>query len=373
MRGGLASANFEGAWAYATGKDVLVGLIDQGVNYTHLDLSGNYATGLDYDPRDDLSSLDAMPDDLGHQHGTEVAGIIAGSIHNTIGTIGAAPDATITASYLRYGSRSTWPNWSTCCRRQSDSMSRTTAGGSHQRSPTISITASFLNWRRRSRMRRQTDVTVSAPPSWWRAATASSISTARISATTSNFHNLSNSRYVIAVGAHDAQGEVCLLFKPRYQSADICPRRRTGDDRPATPSDPQSSAYVSGTSFAAPLVSSAIALMLEVNPDLGYRDIQSILAITAKSSEAAGAISNGALNFNGSGLVFDREMGFGKLDAEAAVKLAMTWTGHATAANEAASRRLVRSADGVRRHQPVDRSDDRQSRRRQGFRSDSSS
>ena len=61
-----------------------------------------------------------------------------------------------------------------------------------------------------------------------------------------------------------------------------------------------------------------------------------------------GATSNGALNVNGSGLVFDREMGFGRLDAEAAVKLAMTWTGQSTAANEAASRRLVRSAGGIR-------------------------
>ena len=102
--GGIASANFEGAWAYATGKGVLVGIVDEGVNYTHLDLAGNYATDLDYDPRDDSSAQDAMPDDLGKQHGTEVAGVIAGSIENTIGTIGGAPDATITAAYMRFGS-----------------------------------------------------------------------------------------------------------------------------------------------------------------------------------------------------------------------------------------------------------------------------
>ena len=94
------------------------------------------------------------------------------------------------------------------------------------------------------------------------------------------------------------------------------------------------SEYVSGTSFAAPMVSSAIALMLEVNPDLGYRDIQQILAITAKPSNADGAEANGALNVNGGGLVFDREMGFGMLDAEAAVKLARFWTLQSTAANE---------------------------------------
>ena len=41
-----------------------------------------------------------------------------------------------------------------------------------------------------------------------------------------------------------------------------------------------------------------------------------------------------ALNVNGGGLVFDREMGFGMLDAEAAVKLARFWTLQSTAANE---------------------------------------
>ena len=44
--------------------------------------------------------------------------------------------------------------------------------------------------------------------------------------------------------------------------------------------------------------------------------------------------ANGALNVNGGGLVFDREMGFGMLDAEAAVKLARFWTLQSTAANE---------------------------------------
>ena len=100
--GGVASANFEGAWIFATGKGVLVGIVDEGVNYTHVDLANSYSTDLDYDPRDGNSARDAMPDNLRSQHGTEVAGVIAGSIQNTIGTIGGAPDATITASYLRY-------------------------------------------------------------------------------------------------------------------------------------------------------------------------------------------------------------------------------------------------------------------------------
>ena len=112
------------------------------------------------------------------------------------------------------------------------------------------------------------------------------------------------------------------------------------------------------------MVSSAIALMLEVNPDLGYRDIQQILAITAKPSNADGAIANGAQNVNGGGLVFDREMGFGMLDAEAAVKLARFWTLQSTAANEQhLGGSFVLPAE-FSTDQPVDRGHDRQSGRR---------
>ena len=39
--------------------------------------------------------------------------------------------------------------------------------------------------------------------------------------------------------------------------------------------------YASGTSFAAPIVSGVVAIMLEANPNLGYRDVQEILALSS--------------------------------------------------------------------------------------------
>ena len=331
--GGLASANFEGAWVYATGKNVLVGLVDEGVNYTHLDLSGSYATGLDYDPRDDLSSLDAMPDDLGQQHGTEVAGIIAGSIHNTIGTIGAAPDATITASYLRYGPDVTMTELVDVLSQQSGFDVANNSWGF------TSAFADNFHDGYFSGISNQLENAVTNGRNGLGTALVMAGGNGKFNiegenfGDDSNFHNLSNSRYVIAVGAHNADGQSAFFSSPGTNlliSAPGVGLVTTGGNSVGS----QSSTYVSGTSFAAPLVSSAIALMLEVNPDLGYRDIQKILAITAKSSGAPGATSNGALNINGSGLVFDREMGFGTLDAAAAVKLAQQWTEHSTASNE---------------------------------------
>jgi subtilisin-like proprotein convertase family protein len=79
--------------------------------------------------------------------------------------------------------------------------------------------------------------------------------------------------------------------------------------------------------------------MLEANPNLGYRNVQEILAYSAiKTSTASNSWSyNGASNWNGGGLHFDsltHDLGFGLVDALAAVRIAETWT-HApsTAAN----------------------------------------
>lgn len=58
-----------------------------------------------------------------------------------------------------------------------------------------------------------------------------------------------------------------------------------------------------GTSFSAPVVSGIVALMLEANPYLGYRDVQEILALTATTKGITDSQwqRNGAKNWNGTG------------------------------------------------------------------------
>ncbi len=84
---------------------------------------------------------------------------------------------------------------------------------------------------------------------------------------------------------------------------------------------------VSGTSFSAPIVSGIIALMLEANPNLGFRDVQDILAYSALPSFYDGEtiFINSAINSNGGGLLYNIHHGFGKVDALGAVRLAETW------------------------------------------------
>lgn len=72
------------AWEIERGsQNVLVAVIDTGVDYTHPDLSGRVVLGYDYvnndnDPRDD------------HYHGTHCAGIIGAGINNGVGIAGVS-------------------------------------------------------------------------------------------------------------------------------------------------------------------------------------------------------------------------------------------------------------------------------------------
>ncbi|MBN2105525.1 S8 family serine peptidase [bacterium] len=72
-----------------TGKDILVGIIDTGIDYTHPALGGGFGSGYKVMGGYDIYNHDADPmDDNGH--GTHVAGIVAG---NSDRVRGVAPDA----------------------------------------------------------------------------------------------------------------------------------------------------------------------------------------------------------------------------------------------------------------------------------------
>ena len=76
----------------------------------------------------------------------------------------------------------------------------------------------------------------------------------------------------------------------------------------------------SGTSASAPMISGVTALMLSANPNLTWRDVKRILALTARRNDAnnAGWASYKGLNFN-------PYYGFGVADATKAVAMAKTF------------------------------------------------
>lgn len=327
----FGSASFKAAWDFATGSGVTIGLVDEGVNYTHVDLSGSFDRSIDFDPMD-TGDQDARPDSLSEEHGTEVAGVIAGSGANDVGTIGAAPGATITASYLRYG-QVTISNLVDILAHQSaydisnNSWGFTAAfadnGGEYYFAPVVEAIASAAS-----------DGRGGLGTAMVFAAGNGKLSVGGQNiGDDANFHSLSNNRFSITVGAHDSTGESAFFSSPGANVLLSAPGMSLLTTSGLEDGSSEST-YASGTSFAAPMVSSAVALMLEANPNLGYRDIQEILAISSDPSRSGLAVANGAGNINGGGMLFDREMGFGALNALSAVNLARSWTSQHTAANE---------------------------------------
>ncbi|HSV29559.1 MAG TPA: S8 family serine peptidase, partial [Candidatus Omnitrophota bacterium] len=92
----------------------------------------------------------------------------------------------------------------------------------------------------------------------------------------------------------------------------------------------------SGTCGATPLATGVMALMLDANPGLGYRDVYEILAYSARRTEGDPLqwSTNAAGNWNGGGLHVSHRVGYGLIDAHAAVRMAETWERQSTAANE---------------------------------------
>ena len=151
-----------------------------------------------------------------------------------------------------------------------------------------------------------------------------------------NHHNFQNARETITVAAIDPDDTVSGFSTPGAAilvgayGNDIMTTDRLGGV--GVPGD--YNAGFNGTSAAAPQVSAIIALMLEANPNLGYRDVQSILAHSTRHPDSASWKQNSASDHNLGGHYFNDDMGFGIVDGFAAVRLAETWQSAQTAQNE---------------------------------------
>uniref|UniRef100_A0AC35U9N5 P/Homo B domain-containing protein n=1 Tax=Rhabditophanes sp. KR3021 TaxID=114890 RepID=A0AC35U9N5_9BILA len=77
-----------------------------------------------------------------------------------------------------------------------------------------------------------------------------------------------------------------------------------------------------GTSASAPLAAGIIALALEANPSLTWRDMQHIVLRTANPTPL---LNNPGWSTNGAGRKISNQFGYGLMDAGALVKLAKVW------------------------------------------------
>jgi subtilisin-like proprotein convertase family protein len=163
-----------------------------------------------------------------------------------------------------------------------------------------------------------------------------------------NYHNLTNFRSVITVGSINQEADLGKLINPSHPFSNPGAAiliSAPGSNISSTSNilyNQNGSAFqnefetIQGTSFSAPIVSGVAALMLQANPNLGYRDVQHILAYSAKNFQDQNTQwqTNGAKDWNGGGLRYSADYGFGIVNAFAAVRLAETWNQQNNAENE---------------------------------------
>lgn len=342
-------ANVLPAWKDYTGEGIRVAVFDQGIDGSHPDLDGNLLSALGRDAA--TLSGDGLPERSGDNHGTAVAGVIAAE-RNGAGIVGVAYGADLVSIYSPlnesvsiFGSRVA--NAYSYARsagvdivNDSWGFGQLFLGGANYAfvddfaSPNFAAAGRELNH------------LAALGRGGLGAIVVQSAGNAYGYGDDTNLHNFQNSRYVITVAASDYFGEAASYSSPGASILVAAPGgERAGasgivtTDRVGAAGYTSSSDYVflAGTSFSAPIVSGVVALMLEANPALGYRDVQEILACSARRIGADWSHweINAADNWNGGGLHFDKghQFGFGLVDATAAVRLAETWGPAHTVAN----------------------------------------
>lgn len=308
---GLLDLNVTEVWestgggATYTGAGVRIAIIDDGVDNSHPDLDNNYDATSDYDFID--SDTDASPLST-NGHGTAVAGIIAAE-NNGSGAVGVAYDATI------FGSRVTTEGIFPAV--PDDTVEQITQAidtASGEDTMTGGVEADIVNISLGTLTDNNLmDLGVPTPSLMDDLNTAINTATAdgrgglgtiivksagneRTNNLDANLSSWNANKQTISVAAVQQDGFVNanstqgsnLLVSAFGPSGEVVTTDYVGEggfNSPGSGGDFVDLDYTNSfgdTSAAAAMVSGVVALMLEANPDLGWRDVQEILANSAR-------------------------------------------------------------------------------------------
>ncbi|KAJ3163774.1 Proprotein convertase subtilisin/kexin type 7 [Geranomyces variabilis] len=315
--GGLANQdiNVTPVWARGiNGNGTTVSVIDDGVLFTHEDLSENWYEAGSYDFNERTTK--PLPHNDADDHGTRCAGEIAAAVNNVCG-VGVAPGVRLAAERLIADSAT-------------DAME---AQALNYHFHDIDIYSS--SWGPDD-----DGASLDGPGYLAIAAMEAGVTDGRNGlgnifvfasgnggqeGDNCNFDSFANSIHTVSIGAISNTGQM-----PSYGelcSAHLAVTYSGGNGVGIVTSDvgeggTKCTDAHSGTSAAAPLASGMIALMLSVRPNLGWRDVQQLIIATAKKNDP----DDSAWRTNGAGFHISDKYGFGAMDATLLVEAAETHT-----------------------------------------------
>lgn len=312
------------AWTDYSGRGVRVGVVDDGFDLAHPDLAGAFRLG-GWDARGNDGDPSAEGTD---RHGTAVAGVI-GADANGLGLVGVAHDAMLLGFRMGFGASGSIEQATSQLMRQAGVDVSNNSWGYTSPFADDFASAAFAP------LRDALEHVTAAGRDGLGTVVVFAAGNARGSGDSVNHHGLQAAPQVITVAALDPAGRVASFSTPGAALLVAAPGVDilTTDRRGAAGYEPGDTVRINGTSFAAPIVSGVVALMLEANRGVGWRDVHEILALSARSTLDATWTTNGAGTWNGGGMRFSNDVGFGLVDAHAAVRLAESWDAVSTTGN----------------------------------------
>lgn len=317
------------------GEGIRLVVVDDGLEIAHPEIAANIASGASWNYESGTNNPTNFPSDLESGHGTAVAGIVAARDSNSSDLRGVAPRVSLAGYALLNNNNSA---------NSADAMSRNY----------LSVDISNNSWGPAD----NTGI-LNGSPLVWREAIDLGVTQGRGGkgvvylwaagnggaggVDDSNYDGFANYKNVIAVSAVDAQGVRASYSEPGANILVAAPGGEFCDSLAITTIDRVGNAgfnssetaggletantsytrCMNGTSSATPMVAGVVALMLQANPNLTWRDVRVLLARSARKNHPASP----EWTTNGAGHDIHPTFGFGVVDANAAIIAAL---GHTT-------------------------------------------
>ncbi|XP_064596448.1 neuroendocrine convertase 2-like [Liolophura sinensis] len=319
--------NVQVAWKMGfTGKGVVTCILDDGIDHTHPDLIDNYDPEASADFNDNNDN-DPMPrdDDPYNSHGTRCAGEIAAKANNDNCGVGVAYDARIGGVRMLDGGVTDFLEASALSFKQNYVHVFSASWGPRDDGKTLEgpyplAVKAFENgvlkgrnglgsiyvWATGNGGLTNDDCNADGYVS--RPETVSIGSVNDRGARPYFMEVCPSTLAVVPTGGYETPSEMNMQHQPKIKVV-------------TTDLHKECTLGFQGTSSAAPMAAGCIALALQANPHLTWRDVQHIVVNSARIT-----INDGSWIQNGAGFHVSPNFGFGVLDCSRMVMLAQNWT-----------------------------------------------